>query len=570
MKDMNDNRCDGSRAGKRSLRRKTFLFSFILVSFFLIATIRNLHVSQSAMSMYSTGIVSEMNKETLQQPKLSTSITSNGLNNNLTESNPIKTSSRLIRSDIDKVTSANASDGAIYSRSIITTNTSAESYLVTTNIDSSIAAKAFKRRGISHCLETPSSSLETLKFKTNFTFRDFFVGPAFKLSKRIQQRDFEMLSSYNDSVAVSKQREMYESLKQPDAVCKYRHELLFSDHFPHAMQQLYRCVSWWFAHPNQQPVLLHDWNDTTILSNFMKGFLESIEYAMNVKIVMLSNTSNSTILELSGNETRMSTLSPKYSLADNPFVQLRHFQSYVMLRPKEDAAQLRQKILQYYNITETNQIIKNEMLRTSVPRIAILDRTKREKRNILNVQLLASEIQKAFNLPYDVPIQYFSNKTYLEQVSFFAMNDIIISPHGAQLTGIPFMPPLRRLNSNYDMNSTVDILNKDMNHDMNADNFRRTSTGADGCSTVLEIFPKNYYLPSFFGTLANVSNVQYYYLYLSNVSGEKEYSKFTSTKEDRLKARLSSLCVPTPTTLNAVRFLYDSWINCRKNGTRYK
>jgi hypothetical protein len=30
----------------------------------------------------------------------------------------------------------------------------------------------------------------------------------------------------------------------------------YSGHFPHAMQQLYRCVSWWYAHPTMEPFLV--------------------------------------------------------------------------------------------------------------------------------------------------------------------------------------------------------------------------------------------------------------------------------------------------------------------------
>lgn len=119
---------------------------------------------------------------------------------------------------------------------------------------------------------------------------------------------------------------------------------------------------------------------------------------------------------------------------------------------------------------------------------------------------------------------YFKNKTFLEQVDFFAKTDIVISPHGAQLTGIPFMPD---------------------------------------CGAVLELFPKGYYLPAFFGTLANVSNLNHAFLYLSEVDGKSEYSKFAASKETRLEARGAELCPPVHSVVQAVEQLVKEWKQCR-------
>jgi hypothetical protein len=39
------------------------------------------------------------------------------------------------------------------------------------------------------------------------------------------------------------------------AACRFWRDE-YSGHFPHAMQQLYRCVSWWYAYPTMEPFLV--------------------------------------------------------------------------------------------------------------------------------------------------------------------------------------------------------------------------------------------------------------------------------------------------------------------------
>jgi hypothetical protein len=324
------------------------------------------------------------------------------------------------------------------------------------------------------CEESPSSALSREVFNQSRSFRDFLVGPA--LQKNPKKKDSLSDENTNDA-----------------AVCLYRHELKFSNHFPHAMQQLYRCISWWFAHPGKEAVLIFqpELNEGRS-SEFMTGFLDAMKDALHVKTVR-SHTS--------------------------PFVRLRHFQSYVMQNPT-DAPNLRDRVLSHYNMTERVKIRASE----DFPRIAILNRKWGEKRNLKNIVRLSKQLSRRLPENPDVPVMYFKNKTFLEQVDFFAKTDIVISPHGAQLTGIPFMPD---------------------------------------CGAVLELFPKGYYLPAFFGTLANVSNLNHAFLYLSEVDGKSEYSKFAASKETRLEARGAELCPPVHSVVQAVEQLVKEWKQCR-------
>ena len=61
-------------------------------------------------------------------------------------------------------------------------------------------------------------------------------------------------------------------------------------------------------------------------------------------------------------------------------------------------------------------------------------------------------------------------------MKFFVNTDILISPHGAQLGSIPFLPD---------------------------------------CAAILELFPQYYWIPGYYGSLAKASGHPYYHLYLS-------------------------------------------------------
>jgi Glycosyltransferase 61 len=72
-----------------------------------------------------------------------------------------------------------------------------------------------------------------------------------------------------------------------------------------------------------------------------------------------------------------------------------------------------------------------------------------------------------YQLTSPVSVAHFETATFLEQVEFFANTDIVLSPHGAQLTGLAFLPR---------------------------------------CGHILEIFPPYYLYDNFFGSLADAAN----------------------------------------------------------------
>ena len=81
---------------------------------------------------------------------------------------------------------------------------------------------------------------------------------------------------------------------------------------------------------------------------------------------------------------------------------------------------------------------------------------------------------------FPVEVIFFENLSFVEQVEFFRRTDILVSGHGAQLTGVPFL--------------------KSDEHD-------------GRCKQVLELFPYDYVCPSFFGSLVVGTGMSHSYVY---------------------------------------------------------
>jgi hypothetical protein len=133
----------------------------------------------------------------------------------------------------------------------------------------------------------------------------------------------------------------------------------------------------------------------------------------------------------------------------------------------------------------------------------------------------------------------FYNKTFAEQVQFFANHDIIVSPHGAQWTALPFLP---------------------------------------ACGCALELFPNSrYVIPEYFGSLAAAANLSHSYLVMLQVDEDNNIndnnntahcsssSSSSSHKEeiaDRVAARSVPLCPPVKKVVEAIQQLVEEWYKC--------
>jgi len=156
------------------------------------------------------------------------------------------------------------------------------------------------------------------------------------------------------------------------------------------------------------------------------------------------------------------------------------------------------------------------------PRIAILNRAANSRRSMLNALQIANltEIQE-LSRNNTVDVTYFEGLSFEDQIAFFRSVDILISPHGAQLTGVAFI---------------------------NAP-----------CSHVLELFTKGYALPGFFGSLAIESGKEYSYFYMSENPPDHEQA---TTKKERNRARAQNLCPATDLMVDTIRKLVGEWEQC--------
>ncbi|OEU11864.1 hypothetical protein FRACYDRAFT_244984 [Fragilariopsis cylindrus CCMP1102] len=193
--------------------------------------------------------------------------------------------------------------------------------------------------------------------------------------------------------------------------------------------------------------------------------------------------------------------------------------AYTMHHPN-DAKMMRQIIFDYYNITTargenvniSNNINNNnnttmltevelcrlnkepseqdqeqqEHIRTStkriIPVIGFLNRKRSSGRYVTNHVSIVTALEEEFyntsaNANNKANVQYLSNfdgLSFVDQISYMNTIDILIGPHGAQLTSIPFLPE---------------------------------------CSGILELFPIGYYIPTFFGSLSRSTghyHISYY------------------------------------------------------------
>jgi Glycosyltransferase 61 len=328
------------------------------------------------------------------------------------------------------------------------------------------------------------------------------------------------------------------------AICEFRTMDAFSFHFPHTMQQLYRCWSWWRLHVDAaasnaatttMPVLVFPRGQMPKDNAFLTGFVATLVDAIGLQLVSAANASM-----VLPQDWRSAAVQPRVpNNLVNPqdiFAMQDPTRPYFAFHQVDDAFELRRVVRNHiqpsllYYATQSNGTLHrgvNEdttMVDTALPlprpRIAILNR--QSTRQWLNAPALVTRLHHADAATQAIPIVYFhSNTTFAQQVDFFAQVDILISPHGAQLTGIAFMPP---------------------------------------CGAVLEILPAGYYLPHYFGSLAWASHLEHAFVSLTRTGNvELESMQGMRDQETRQKVRNKALCPDLDPIAETVNQLIVQW-----------
>lgn len=148
------------------------------------------------------------------------------------------------------------------------------------------------------------------------------------------------------------------------------------------------------------------------------------------------------------------------------------------------------------------------------PRVAILDR-QYDHRALQNRDELIHALQADDEgiIRNITLVETFRRTTFMDQFAFMNAHDILISPHGAQLTSVPFMPD---------------------------------------CGGVLEIFPKAYHLPGYFGSLAKHSGLNAKWIYLGEDAPGEDRRVICRSYRDKVR-NVDGLCLPVHKVVEGVK-----------------
>jgi hypothetical protein len=352
-------------------------------------------------------------------------------------------------------------------------------------------------------------------------------------------------------------------------------------HFPHTMQILYRCWSWWQLQLTQQqqqqpgrttivPVLWIPNEPTRQLlleSEFNRGFLTSLEHFGNVSIQVVpepvfsvkSPSSQRIVSPFDSTGAEMYTIgSMAYQVASSP--DHMHALRDIIVAGLATQRTTRNEQTSTTTITTSSSSSSS----SSFPRIAILNR--KGSRQLLNAPEIAHQVEsRLFGFPQQqndasssssvrppppkptaatttttrrtIRIESFEGWSFADQVQFVSTVDILITPHGALLTLLPFLP---------------------------------------NCASVLEIMPKGYHFQQFFGSLAASSGVQHSYTYLTSsvlpssspaVGGGTAHGSTIATEiaegmtnlTTRTACRAAQLCPPVLDLVDQIVAVVEGW-----------
>ncbi|GAX21796.1 hypothetical protein FisN_31Lh087 [Fistulifera solaris] len=285
-------------------------------------------------------------------------------------------------------------------------------------------------------------------------------------------------------------------------ICKFN-TIAWSFHLPHMMQSIYGCWSLWEergGHPVLAGPVDHAGFDKPLKDLFMVGLFQAMIDTFNVTVT--------TVDQLSEAELE-SAVKPPIWEGDWMWT------AFYMRR--------------YVAWKWTEAILRNENIErkscNSVVRIGIINREARYGRSILNAQDILDQLFRVFGDKVEVDEVYFEDTSFQDQLQWFSSHDIVLTGHGAQETGMPFMPQ---------------------------------------CGILLEVFPFNYYIPEYFSALTDSTDVRHYVIVndatqSDPISATKES---TSNPETDAKAKATKLCPATRSTLEYLVTAVRDWDSC--------
>lgn len=352
---------------------------------------------------------------------------------------------------------------------------------------------------LSNCEESPSVSVNFSDYPVS---HPDFLSAAFRISNASTYHNQQSRALRTANAADNDNENVVSNL----AVCAInptnKDGKFMYVHFPHFMESIFACWSWWQAHPLQRPALLMppNWqairNELLNRAPFIKGVVDFL-IAENVLIVG----------------------DPDILNANQEMAQALPTEGLRMARPA-DAKSFKDRMLASLALERPVPLNHTCLSATTSPRIAILNR-KRD-RVLLNAVNLARALEAELRISH-IPILYIEGTTFREQVKLFSSSfDILITPHGAALTNIVFMP---------------------------------------NCGGVLEIMPFGYRFQAYFGLLAPTIGLAHGYVYIGeNFANETAY--WTATFQRRGIARRINQCPRVETVVEGVHLYVKKFREC--------
>ena len=322
------------------------------------------------------------------------------------------------------------------------------------------------------------------------------------------------------------------------AACKF-HQDNHSAHFPHALQQVYRCISWWQYHREQEQEKQQQQQRNNASTNatitttttttelfliwpksaprttpFLAGLLQALRKIWKLRIVPLRGH-----IPIVRAKVQYGYLLPLSSQREQQHQQQQQLTSLgYQTRQVSDLQNLRNDLVQEFyphrlryeqqrratfsSLSSTSlslsdgqeQQQQQQDASSYIPKITIVNRHVDSGRSILNAQELYQALQEQFGQQQGQQssssssssqaiiqlVPHLDRWTFPQQFQLMSHTDILISPHGAQLSSLFLLPP---------------------------------------CSSILELFGRGYSCPEFYGSLAAASGHVYAHIYTPGSSG---------------------------------------------------
>lgn len=282
------------------------------------------------------------------------------------------------------------------------------------------------------------------------------------------------------------------SLSENEVVCEYYAGFLWQ-HFPHAMEMIYPCLSLWRAFPDRRPVLYVSLDKAQRAKLPSQPFLAGMVLALH---------------EAMGVELRYEPSSPSIA-----FTKDKNWHQPYYVNPIEDLLAMRAAMVDYYLSSTSHPVCPAKV------RVGIIDR--QNTRRLLNLDRVHDVIEETLGDRLEsVKVIAFEGKSFVEQIAFTADIDFLITPHGAQLTLIPFLSP---------------------------------------CASVLEIYVPGYYVPYFFGSLAQASGHAFYSVF---VGGEMAAISPWQGVRHHETVMSQNACAPIPTVREGLLRMLQDYQQC--------